>query len=109
LALREYDLEIMKSRSGIRDHPWRFLSNHAFVLLCIATDPTARIRDIATTVGITERAAAAIVSNLVEGGYLTKTREGRRNRYEIHEEVPLRHPLYRHRTVGDLCRFLEAP
>jgi DNA-binding MarR family transcriptional regulator len=109
LPLRDYDLHIMKSRSGIRDHPWRFLSNHAFVLQCIVTNPTARIRDIATAVGITERAAAAIVSDLVEGGYLTKTREGRRNRYEIREERPLRHPLYRHRTVGDLCRFLEAP
>jgi DNA-binding MarR family transcriptional regulator len=107
--LRDYDLNIMKSRSGISDHPWRFLSNHAFVLQCIATNPSARIRDIATTVGITERAAAAIVGDLVEGGYLTKTREGRRNRYEIHEELPLRHPLYGHRTVGDLCRFLKIP
>jgi DNA-binding MarR family transcriptional regulator len=98
----------MKSRTGNSEHKWRFLTNHAHVLQCIVDDPDVRLRDIATRVGITERAAAAIVSDLEQAGYLTKTREGRRNRYEIHDELPLRHPLHSHRTVGDLIRFLEG-
>jgi len=91
------------------DHPWRFVTNHAHVLECIARNPTARLRDIAATVGITERTVAAIVSDLEEAGYLTKTRVGRNNRYEVHDELPLRHPQHRHHTVGELIRFLEAP
>jgi DNA-binding MarR family transcriptional regulator len=90
-------------------HRWRFVTNHAHVLETIATDPTSRLRDIAYTVGITERTAAKIVNDLVDAGYLTKFRDGRRNRYDIHEELPLRHPRHRHHTVGELIRFLEAP
>jgi DNA-binding IclR family transcriptional regulator len=85
------------------------LTNHAHVLACIAADPTVRLRDVAVTVGITERTAAQIVSELEQVGYLTKTRDGRRNQYVVHEELPLRHPQHRHRTVGDLIRFLQAP
>jgi DNA-binding transcriptional regulator PaaX len=91
------------------DHPrWRFVTNHAHVLETIARDRTSRLTDIARTVGITERTAAEIVKDLVEAGYLTKTREGRRNRYEVHEELPLRHPQHRHHTVGELIGFLEG-
>ena len=99
----------MKSSSGTQDHSFRFVTNHAHVLQCIAEDPDARLRDIASTVGITERTAAEIVNDLEQAGYLTKSRDGRRNRYEVHEELPLRHPQHRHHTVGDLIRFLEAP
>ena len=99
----------MKSSARKGDHLWRFLTNHAHVMECIASDPTARLRDIAATVGITERAAAQIVNDLEEAGYLTKTRDGRRNTYEIHGELPLRHPQHRHHTVGDLIRFLTPP
>ena len=97
----------MKSRSRKSDHQWRFVTNHAHVLECIATDPTARLRDIAAIVGITERTASQIVSDLEQAGYLTKTREGRRNTYEVHGDLPLRHPRHRHHTVGELIRFLE--
>ena len=99
----------MNQPSGVGDHSWRFLTNHAHVLECIAGEPTLRLRDIAASVGITERAAATIVNDLVEAGYLTKTRIGRRNTYEVHDELPLRHPLHRHHTVGELIQFLEAP
>jgi len=85
------------------------VTNHAHVLACIATDPEARLRDIATTVGITERTAGQIVTELEQAGYLTKTRVGRRNRYEVHGELPLRHPHHRHHTVGELISFLMAP
>jgi DNA-binding MarR family transcriptional regulator len=99
----------MNSRSGDDYHRWRFVTNHAHVLEAIADDPTLRLRDIAAAVGITERTAAQIVTDLEEAGYLTKIRDGRRNHYEIHEELPLRHPQHRHRTVGELIRFLQAP
>src|SRR4051812_1491859 len=99
----------MKSSSREADHGFRFVTNHAHVLVCIAADPNARLRDIAATVGITERTVAQIVNELVEAGYLTKTRIGRRSRYEVHDELPLRHPQHRHHTVGELIRFLIAP
>jgi Mn-dependent DtxR family transcriptional regulator len=99
----------MKTSTTNQHHLWRFVTNHAHVLEAIATDPTIRLRDIAQEVGITERTAAQIVNDLEEAGYLTKTRDGRRNQYEVHEELPLRHPQHHHRTVGQLIRFLETP
>ena len=99
----------MESSSCDDYHRWRFVTNHAHVLESIAGDPTLRLRDIAVTVGITERTAAQIVNDLEAAGYLTKVRDGRRNRYEVHEELPLRHPQHSHHTVGELIRFLESP
>jgi len=99
----------MKSSSGNDHDGWRFVTNHAHVLACIAADPGARLRDIATTVGVTERTAGQIVSELEQAGYLTKTRLGRRNSYQVHGELRLRHPQHRHHTVGELIRFLQAP
>ena len=81
---------------------WTFLTNHAHVLVCIAEEPDIRGRDIATRVGITERAAQAIVADLVAEGYVVRTREGRRNRYEVNGDAPLRHPLERDHTIGEL-------
>jgi hypothetical protein len=85
---------------------WTFLSNHAHVLLCIARDPETRLRDIANAVGITERAAQRIVSDLVSSGYVTRERVGRRNRYEVHLDLPLRHPLEADAPVGVLLEAL---
>src|SRR4051795_5195925 len=99
----------MKSSSGNDSPTWRFVTNHAHVLACIAADPGTRLRDIAATVGITERTVAQIVRELEQAGYLTKSRVGRRNAYEVHEALPLRHPQHRHHTVGELIRFLGAP
>src|ERR687887_1851548 len=99
----------MKSSSGNEDQSFRFVTNHAHVLQVIAADPTVRLRDIAETVGITERTAAQIITDLEQAGYLSKSRVGRRNRYEVHEELPLRHPQHRHHTVGDLIGFLRSP
>lgn len=90
-------------------HLWRFVTNHAHVLAVIADDPSTRLRDVAETVGITERAAATIVADLEAAGYITKTRVGRRNEYVVHDELPLRHPQHQHRTVGALLAFLKAP
>ena len=85
---------------------WLFLSRHGVALLCIARDPDSRLLDIAASVGITERAAHTLVSQLVEGGYLKKTRNGVRNRYEVQRNAPMRHPLIRHQTVGQLLDAL---
>lgn len=81
---------------------WTFLTNHAHVLVCIAGDPNMRGRDIAARVGITERAAQAIITDLVAEGYVKRTRVGRRNHYEVNPDAPLRHALERDHTVGEL-------
>ncbi|WP_199509863.1 helix-turn-helix transcriptional regulator [Nucisporomicrobium flavum] len=87
---------------------WTFLTNHAHVLICVARDPGLRHRDLAAQVGITERAAQRIVADLVEAGYLTSTRDGRRNRYQLHRELPLRHPLEREHQIGEILAVLEG-
>ena len=87
---------------------WDFLTFHAHVLLVIAADSGIRLRDIATAVGITERGAHKIVTELVEEGYIIRQREGRRNRYEIRSQLPLRHPLVQERAVGDLLALLHT-
>jgi predicted transcriptional regulator len=85
---------------------WDFLTNHAHVLTCVAHDPGIRLRDIAAAVGITERAAHRILSELVEEGYVLRERRGRRNRYQVKPDLPLRHPLAEGREVGDLLEVL---
>lgn len=85
---------------------WTFLTNHAHVLVCIAEEPDIRGRDIADRVGITERAAQTIIADLVEAGYVTRNREGRRNRYAIDPDRPLRHTLEHDHTIGELLTAL---
>ena len=88
---------------------WTFLSNHAHVLLCIAKEPELRLREVAHRVGITERAVQRIVDDLEEGGYLSRSREGRRNRYEVHLDRPLRHSVESHREVSVLLNLILRP
>ena len=88
---------------------WTFLSNHGHVLICIAEEPDIRGRDIAARVGITERAAQSIVADLVEAGYVSRDRVGRRNQYEVHPELPLRHPVEKEHSVGELLVALSSP
>jgi Winged helix-turn-helix DNA-binding len=88
---------------------WTFLSNHAYVLACLAADPTATMRAVAPRVGITERAVQRIVAELAAEGYLTVTRVGRQNRYAVHRKRQLRHPLEAHSTVGDLLGLATPP
>jgi DNA-binding MarR family transcriptional regulator len=88
------------------DRRWSFVTNHARVLACIAADPTARLRDIAKTVGITERTAAQIVRDLEQAGYLTKSRDGRRNRYEVGAGKKLRDPRLKGLATTQLMMLL---
>lgn len=81
---------------------WTFLTNHAHVLLALYRQPDLRQRDIAGLVGITEGAVQRILNDLEHAGYLDAERIGRRNRYRVHPDLSLRHPLESHHTVGDL-------
>jgi DNA-binding Lrp family transcriptional regulator len=83
------------------------LSNHGHVLLYVDTYPDARLREIAAAIGITERATHKIITDLEAAGYVTRERLGRRNRYDVHREAPLRHARVVGRTVGDLLEGLE--
>jgi len=85
---------------------WTFFTNHSHVLVCLADDEEVRLRDVAQRVGITERAVQRIVTELEAAGVLERERDGRRNRYTIHRDRPLRHPIEAHCTVGDLLQFV---
>ena len=87
---------------------WSFLTNHAQVLLCIAHDPGIRLREIGAAVGITERAAHRIVTELAAAGYISRTRNGRRNHYTIQSHLPLPDPLAREQKIGDLLAILAG-
>jgi hypothetical protein len=87
---------------------WTFLTNHARVLLCIAHDPGIRLRDIAARLGITERSAYGIVTDLTQAGYIVKHKDGRRNRYQIQMHLPLPEPTSRERTVGEVLALLTG-
>ena len=88
---------------------WSFLTNHARALLIIAHDPDARLRDMAVALDVTERTAYGIVADLTEAGYVVKEREGRRNRYQIETHLPLRDPIGRERTIGEVLNLLVGP
>ncbi len=95
-------------RSDDKPPRWVFLSNHAHVLLCVARDPDSRTRDIADQVGITERAAQRIVSDLVAEGYLKRTKIGRRNRYEVNRHGHLRSPAFEDFEISPLLDVLST-
>ena len=87
---------------------WTFFTNHTHVLICLAREPEMRLRDVAARVAITERAVQRIVADLEAAEILTRIRDGRRNRYEVHGDRPLRHAVESHCTVGDVLRMVEA-
>ncbi len=86
---------------------WTFVTNHTQVLLSIARDRDVRLRDIAQTVGITERATQRIVADLIEGGYVSRERRGRRNHYNVNPKTKMRHPSQREQDVGTLLDVLQ--
>jgi DNA-binding MarR family transcriptional regulator len=87
---------------------WTFLTNHAHVLICISADPEIRGRDLADRVGITERAVQRIIADLVKTGHLARFRTGRRNRYEVRRNLPLRHPVEAHCRVSALLDLVAG-
>jgi DNA-binding MarR family transcriptional regulator len=97
----------LRSAPSAQDASWTFLTNHAHVLICLARDPDIILRDVALLVGITERAVQRIITELEEGGYLERFKEGRRNTYRLSLAKPLRHPLEKSRTVAELIRLIK--
>lgn len=87
---------------------WSFLTNHARVLVCIAEDPGIRLREIGAATGITERAAHRIVVELVEAGYVTRRRVGRRNQYTVRTDLPVPDAVARNRPIGDLLALVTG-
>lgn len=88
---------------------WTFLSNHTHVLVCLARNPEQVLREVAQQVGITERAVQRIVAELEAAGVIARERQGRRNHYELNLDMPLRHPLESHCTVGELLQAVTTP
>ena len=91
------------------EHLWTFLSNHAHVLVCLAENPRARLREVAERVGVTERTASRLINRLDEAGFIRRCRRGRRNIYEIRVAEPLRHPIESGCTVEVLLRTVMGP
>jgi len=88
---------------------WSFLTTHAQVLVSIAHDPDIRLRELATTLGITERTAHGVVTDLANEGYVIKEKNGSRNRYKVRRHLPLRAAVSREHTIGDLLRMFTDP
>src|SRR5947207_10741836 len=85
---------------------WSFLTNHARVLLCLAHDPGARLRDIGASLGITDRSAYGIVTDLAQAGYVVKQKDGRRNSYQIQAHLPLPEPASQEPAIGEVLALL---
>lgn len=102
----------MKSQDYVTNSPnaltvnefsgWSFLTNHTHILVCLTRDPSVTVRNLALQVDITERSVQRILSDLEASGVVTRTREGRCNRYEVNEDFQLRHPLESQHTLGEL-------
>jgi DNA-binding MarR family transcriptional regulator len=90
-----------------QQRPWTFVTNHTQVLLCLARDPDVRLRDVAETVGITERAAQRILADLIEAGYVRRVRVGRRNQYTVERHSAMRHRSQLGHEIGELLDLLE--
>jgi predicted transcriptional regulator len=91
-----------------RDTRWTFLTGHGHALIVITRDPNVRLREIAAELGVTERTAQTIVNDLVDAGYVERTRVGNRSRYEVRTDRPFRHPVEREHAVGELLEVLVA-
>jgi predicted transcriptional regulator len=100
-------MAVLKSKEKTKQHDWTFLSNHGHILILLHKNPGQLLREVALTVGITERAVISIVKDLVEAGALEKTREGRRNYYKVNTETKLRHPIEAGHSIKELLRLAK--
>jgi len=87
---------------------WNFLTNHGRALVCIANDPDIRLRDIADDLNITERRAHGIVADLAEAGYVIKEKDGRRNRYQVEDHLPMPDALDSEQAIGDILAVITG-
>jgi DNA-binding MarR family transcriptional regulator len=91
----------------VSNKQWTFLSNHSHVLIYLARNPEARVRDIALDVGITERSALGIIADLENEGYLSVEKIGRRNKYKVHSKLKFRHSMESHKSIGALINIFS--
>ena len=91
----------------VEGRTWTFLSNHGHVLILLSQNPEIRLRDVASKVGITERAATGIINDLVDSGYVHRTKDGRRNRYTVHKNQHFRHPQEANHSIDELLRIFQ--
>lgn len=96
----------MSADTDVKTSNWTFLTNHAHVLLCLAKSSSMRIRDLAIEVGITERAVQRIIAELIDEGYVSRIKEGRRNIYKLQTKKPLKHPVEAHKNIKDLVQLI---
>jgi predicted transcriptional regulator len=89
-------------------HRWTFLTNHAHVLVLLKAQPELILREVATRVGITERAVQRIIQDLESAGFIQRQKVGRQNQYQVMTEQPLRHPIEAHRKIGDLLKLING-
>jgi DNA-binding MarR family transcriptional regulator len=106
-TVRNKSASALTVENGKASHGWTFLTNHAHVLAVLHTNPEKVLREVATEVGITERAVQKIINNLEEGGFIERERVGRKNRYRILIDQSLRHPIESHRKIGDLLKLIS--
>jgi len=102
------ELKELEAMHQVSNSTWTFLTNQTHVLLCVVRDPGTRIRDMASDVGITERAVQRIIAELEEAGYLSRTRHGRTNRYKVKMDMPLRHPIEQGCRISELMRLVHS-
>ncbi len=103
---RAHGSSVPTGEVGVNGTRWTFLTNHTHVLILLGRDPSMVLREVASRVGITERAVQRIIADLEEGGILEREKIGRKNHYKIHRSRKLRHPIERHRSIGALLQAL---
>lgn len=87
--------------------PWTFLSNHGHVMVQLNQNPDLKVKEIAEKVGITERSTQSILADLEEAGYITVTRQGRRNTYKVNQNLKFRHPTESNKSIGHLLKIFK--
>ena len=102
-----YQISYIWYPSSVSDKQWTFLSNYGHILIYLARNPEARVRDIADAIGITERSALGIISDLENEGYMTVEKIGRRNKYKVNSRLKFRHSMESHKSIGDLIKIFS--
>lgn len=106
LRMKNMKKKAKKPAEPVGNKAWTFLTNHAHVLIVLTSEPDLALREVASRVGITERAVQRIVLDLEESGYLSHEKVGRKNRYSVATSLALRHPVEAHRRIGDLLNLI---
>jgi DNA-binding MarR family transcriptional regulator len=91
----------------MKDGGWTFMTSHAVLLIEVSRQPDSTVRALAERAGLTERQTHRVLADLVDAGYLERTRIGRRNQYRVNPDLPMRHPVARHHQVGELLEALQ--